>query len=292
MNCIIVYYYAVFRDILRNLFLYFKIRFKYTSFKFLRNSSITNIEYDLGLFYSLLKNKPWLGFNNLYDYVTYKNCKKLNFSLIDGKILLKSQEDYYLYRHNKLFFLLNKYFNFEDSVIELGCGFGYNLFSLSLHNNNNSSLFYGFDFSLNGLSAANDIKKFYAIENVFFDTLDLSLTFTHKKSFFQNKQIFTYYCLEQLNNNIDHVIDNLILCNPKLVIHIEPTREIYRTNNLLDLNSYLYSLAMDYPNRILDCLRHREKLGLLKILEVSVQKYAPTVRNFPVFIAWCPVKLS
>ena len=89
-----------------------------------------------------------------------------------------------------------------------------------------------------------------------------------------------------------YVIDNLILCKPKLVIHIEPTREIYQLNNLLDFNSYLYSLAMAYPSKILDCLRFREKLGLIKILEVSSQKYAPTVRNFPVFIAWQPVSLS
>jgi hypothetical protein len=101
--------------------------------------------------------------------------------------------------------------------------------------------------------------------------------------------VFTYYCLEQLHRELSVIIENILRARPAVVIHIEPTREILRYSSLLDINSMVYSRAMDYPANLLSTLRSYADKGRIAIDSVMRLGYAPALRNYPALVVWRPI---
>jgi SAM-dependent methyltransferase len=279
-----LYLALVAKDFFRNILLYVKRRLIKRA---IRSVTLTRHEYDEGAWQSIFAERAWESFDSLEDYVCAKNDSRKIVCLIDGKISKVTAGEYYRFRRDNLATLLSGWVDAQQELIELGCGYGINLFSL-IGTAAQPKYMVGMDVSEKGLTAGGQIAGYFNIDNVEFLNIDL-LDVNHKNmAIINGKTVFTYYCLEQLGNYMDQVLDNLIKAKPKRVIHIEPTREILDPSILLDLNSIIYSHSMDYPSTLIAGLKAREEVQELKILKIEKRVFAPTLRHYPAFIVWEP----
>jgi hypothetical protein len=271
------------RLLARNLFKLF-LRF---SLARVRNPTVTKKEYEEFAWASVLSSKEWERFESIDDFVTKRNDLRRRVCLVDGKVDYLTTHAYYTYRKKTLRYLVEPYLKEGTGIVELGCGWGFNLFSLADSIQKPTTML-GMDVSHNGLQAGRQVSEKFGVP-VDFKHIDL-LDDTHPNwKEIKSRVVMTYYCLEQLANYMDRVISNLIKAGPELVIHIEPTRELSNPLNLLDFNSLVYSRARDYPGNIVSTILNKQDLGLVKVEKVQKKRYAPSLQNYPVFIVWKPV---
>ena len=173
-------------------------------------------------------------------------------------------------------------------LVELGGGFGANLFALALGEKKWNRLI-GLDISQNAIQAGREIASHFALpQQISFDRIDIikgsDSTFRHLRG----RPVLTYYCLEQLKHDTRIVIENILQAGPSRVIHIEPTFELLHLSSLKDMVTYLYIVRKDYQNNLLSTLKEYERKGKVKVVMVQRLYYAPTVRNDPTLICWEP----
>ena len=111
--------------------------------------------------------------------------------------------------------------------MELGTGYGYNLFSLSL--NHPDWTFKGFDISPNGIAAGREIADHFGLsDKVSFGRIDLTDAADPSLAEIEGETAFTYFCIEQIPYDVRKVVENIIAAKPKRVINIEPTTRAAR----------------------------------------------------------------
>lgn len=277
--------YLITKEIVRNILLLIKRRVVKRA---IRNMDLTRLEYEEGAWQSVLTKKPWEAYESLEDYVCEKGNNKNITCLINGVVARMKVCEYYTFRRDNLVSLLSCYAGGADEIVEVGCGYGLNLFSLRTVTTPFRCIA-GMDISQTALEVAKNITAHFGLNEIKFFPLDLLDDKDANLEQVKGKVVFTYYCLEQLGNYMNKALDNLIRARPKRVIHIEPTREVLNPASLLDLNSIIYSLAMDYPSNLVYCLNSRQQAGMLNICKMEKLIYAPTIRHYPALIVWEPV---
>jgi hypothetical protein len=169
-------------------------------------------------------------------------------------------------------------------IVEVGCGPGLNLFSLSL--TNRWDRLEGFDISENAIRAAREASQHFGLSHIDFGILDLTNPVSDNFERLRGKTVFTYYCLEQLKYSTRIVIDNLVKAGVRRVIHIEPATELLRLWSPADWLTYLYITRMDYQDNLLHTLEEVERSGLIRIVDKKRLGYAPTCKNDPMLVCW------
>jgi hypothetical protein len=248
-----------------------------------RGNEIVNDEYDQGNWKSVLDERRWEKVSSLVDYVV-PPIDSTRLAKIDGQIGRLTTRDYYRFRLKKLQQLVEAHSTGEDELVELGCGWGVNLFSLALAGRWRSLR--GFDVSPNGVRATNEAAAHFGVESVHAEQLDLTALDHHGFRKIEGATAFTYLCLEQLKYSTRPVIDNLLESGVKKVIHFEPAPELFSRWRLGDLANIFYLTAHDYQNNLLSTLRMLEKEGRLRITAVSRLNFSPRAVNDPTLIAW------
>jgi hypothetical protein len=173
-------------------------------------------------------------------------------------------------------------------IVELGTGYGYNLFSL--HHSHPDWTLKGFDISPNGITAGREIADRFAIsDKISLDRIDLTDASDPNLAAIAGKVVLTYFCIEQIPYDVRKVIENIIAAKPKRVINIEPTTELLELFRPRDLVSLFYIRSVDYQTQLFTTLNELERQGRIRIVARERMPFAPSINNDGFLYCWEPI---
>jgi len=228
-------------------------------------------------------------FTNLSEALYYllKITPQSFLFLFDKKIYFTENNDQFwdfIYSEVKIY--LSQYLSIDDTLVELGCGWGRNLlFAFKMNLCKNAI---GGDFSKDGLNLGNSLKKQFELPINFFhfDYYSPSTEFLYK---LKDTIVFTHNSIEQISYLPEKSILALIKSQPRVVIHLEPIFEHQNENTLLSCIWKRYIEINDYNRNLLTVLKRFEKQGLLKIIDEKPHALGLNAFNPCSFIVWVPV---
>jgi hypothetical protein len=245
-------------------------------------------EYDRGYWADVLARRSWERFRDLDEYVVGTE-PGTRVAKVENRIVAIDQQEYYRYRRDMLRRVMTEWADEPEELVELGCGYGLNLFSLA--GTERWRRLTGFEISSAALEAAKLIRAHFGLESRL-DFAPLDLLDLRHPSFARlaGRTGFTYYCFEQLKHSTAAALNNIRVSGMRRVIHIEPTPELWGWWPPADAVSRLHSWSRDYQDNLLATLRGLEARGQVRILEVRRLFYAPAVRHDPTLICWEPAE--
>ena len=251
-----------------------------------RTSDVVDSEYNSGTWGRVLQERSWLRAPTLEHFLVGDDLAR-RLAKVDGQIVRLSSRDYYRYRIGALSELIARHAGPAVSLLELGAGFGYNLFTLSL--DPRWQRLRGLDISPNGIEAGRQIaNQFRLSDRVTFDRIDLTDPDDPGFADLAGATIFTYFCLEQIPHLVETVIDNILRARPARVINIEPAVHMLRLTEPRDFASRLYIESMDYQTRLFKTLDMLDNVGRIRILARERMEFAPTLHNDGLLHVWEP----
>jgi hypothetical protein len=255
-----------------------------------RTHEVVDTEYNAGEWKRILGERAWLRANTLEQFLIEENDAP-RLAKVDGQIVRISTRDYYRYRIGALSELISRHAGGARSLLELGAGFGYNLFSLSL--DPQWSSLRGFDIAPNGIEAGRQIAtRFDLSDRVSFDRIDLTDAGDPRFEQLAGTTIFTYFCIEQIPHAVEAVVENIIRAKPARVVNIEPAVDMLKLSDPRDLTSRVYIQSMDYQTRLFKLLDTLDSRGRIRILARERMAFAPTLHNDGLLYAWEPRQQS
>jgi hypothetical protein len=170
-----------------------------------------------------------------------------------------------------------------QTVVELGCGYGYNLWHLA-NNFENKISWRGGEYSQNAINLASmfDLQKSHDIEVKYFNFYD-----SKAYQFLSNCKppigIFTSHAIEQLPDAAT-VFKTLLEYreNIQAVFHFEPVYELY-DQTLLGMLRRSYTEANDYNRNLLSEL---QKMSNIKICNIDINILGSNPLNPTSVIHW------
>jgi SAM-dependent methyltransferase len=252
-----------------------------------RDRGKVDAEYHSGHWARVLNDRAWEKAPDLGGFLTRRNDSQI-VAQIDGRARKMTSEDYYRYRLQALADLVRRNLGEQSRLVELGCGFGYNLFALSLAFPDRE--FRGFDLSANAVEAARQIARHFGLSaRMRFDVMDLTDGSAAGLAELEGNDVLTYMCLEQIPYDIRRVVENILSGRPRRVLHVEPTNEMIEWSKPLDWASYVYLKSVDYQTELFRVLEQMSAAGELKLEEVGRVGFSPTVHNQSFFARWSSV---
>ena len=254
--------------------------FKYFFFKYSRDAVLVKQQYNDTTFKKIFNEKIWLQKKKLSDYLFRQQGSGIFF--LENNIYRSKINEYYKFRFKSINNLISKFCDTKE-IVELGCGAGDIVFNLIL--SKRYKKVYGYDISKYGINSAKNISKhFNCQKNCKFDILDLTKNI--KKINFKNKTVYTHYCLEQLKNKTEKIINNLIKTNLKKCIHIEPSLELLNKYKLSHICTKLYIKQHGYLDNLIDILEKLEKQKKIRIIHKKLIFYSPNLSNIAHVVVW------
>lgn len=251
-----------------------------------RTGDVVDSEYNSGAWDRVLNKRAWIG-KPLEEFLAGQSDSP-RLAKVDGQLVRIATKDYYKYRIRALSELMTRHAGDATSLVELGCGTGYNLFSLSL--DPRWTRLCGFDIAPNGIEAGRQIAGHYGLDGrVSFDRIDLTNANDPQFSQLAGATVFTHFCIEQIPYAVDAVIENILRARPKRVVNIEPAIDMLNLSDPRDLASRVYLKSVDYQTRLFALLNELERKGRIRILARERMAYAPTLHNDGLLYAWEPL---
>ena len=168
----------------------------------------------------MLNQRAWLGGRTLEEFLIGQSTEP-RLAKVDGRIVRITARDYYRYRIGALSELIARHAAEATSLLELGAGYGANLFSLSL--DRHWSKLRGFDIAPNGIEAGRQIASHFKLDDrVSFDRIDLTDANDPHFSELAGGTVFTYFCSSRIPYAVEAVIENIIRSKPARVVNIKP----------------------------------------------------------------------
>lgn len=251
--------------------------------KRVRNRNQVSIDYDQGAWSNLLNEKLWKRHDSLESFLR-RNSHVDVVSKVNRKVYQIDYATYFDYKVNVLNQSLKIFFDQDKPLVELGAGYGENLFWLTTLNE--WSFIKGFEISNSGLQVFDEIKNHYDVKKCDLGHIDFTDSNSEAWSELKDNQVFTYFSFEQIKYDTETSIRNLINAGVKRVVHIENTYELLDDRSLADIVNKLYIYKMDYQDNLLRTLTKLEDEGLLKIIHKQRLLFSPTLRNDPTLICW------
>jgi SAM-dependent methyltransferase len=243
-------------------------------------------EYDEGAWKRVRSQRRWEQAPSLTAFLV-GNDQSLRVARVDGRCVRIRTEDYYRHRIEALAGVMRPHVNANEELVEIGCGYGTNLFSLSLAGTWPRLI--GLDISENGIATAREIAAHFRLDGrMTFDRLDLTRGDDPGFRHIGGKTAFSHFCIEQVPYSVEAVVRNILNAKPRRVIHIEAAPELLRLWSPRDLLNYLYLRSMDYQTQLLSMLEKLEREGLIRIVERKRTAFAPTIHNDGFLIVWEP----
>jgi hypothetical protein len=251
-----------------------------------RTQDKVNSEYDGLHWQKILSRKAWLDAKSLPDFVIFPDQNQ-RLRKVDGKILRISAKQYYRYRLSALGELIARHADGAKRIVELGTGYGYNLFSL--HHSHPDWTLKGFDISPNGITIGREIAAHFGItDKVSLDRIDLTDPTDPNLAAINGEVVLTYFCIEQIPYDVRKVIENIIAARPRRVINIEPTTELLDLRYPRDIISLLYIRSVDYQTVLFSTLDRLEREGRIRIIARERMPFAPSINNDGFLYCWEP----
>lgn len=244
-------------------------------------------EYDMGRWSKVRENAAWIDEQDLRHFLINDRSRAQSGELVArvaGAARRISVSDYYEYRVEAFAELLERFFAKDSSMVELGCGYGYNLFSLAV--SWPQARFYGFDISPNAVQATQRIAEHFGLKDrVQADLLDATDGRHPNFEKMRGNNLFTFFCIEQIPYDVSKVVENILMHRPNRVVHAEPGTALLKWWKPRDWPDFLYLRSVDYQNELHNVLLKFERQGRLRILGASRMPFAPTLQNTGLFIA-------
>jgi len=232
----------------------------------IRTQDIVNLDYDLG---SWNKDPSVLNFESRApndnvgeDIIVNYNDKHIKCNL--GKfeksynaMLLKLLDDYK-----------------GESIVEMGCGLGPNLYLLHKVGFKNLK---GYDLSENAITRAKEYSEKNNL-SIDFETHDLNLPF--RKNMIDDKIVFTHHCLEQCGLFMPNILNNLVNGRPKIVVNFEVD---YHSSSL---RVKKYMDFQGYQNNLVSELQKLENQNKIEITSIERLPLSYNVFNIASMIIW------
>jgi SAM-dependent methyltransferase len=244
-------------------------------------------EYDRGYWTDILRARRWESCRSLDEFLNpaeagWRVCK------IDNRFVRARSSDYYRERNLRLCRLLEERTERGTDLIEVGAGYGANLFALASSPHWRQLI--GLELSETGVAAGRAIAQHFKLsDRIRFERADLTNLSETARDTLSGRVAFSYYCFEQIPRDTESAIRNLLAARPRRVVHIEPVAELLRWFAPKDLVNYAHILANDYQRSLLRTLRGFSAQNELRILEVERLYYAPGIRHDPALVAWEPL---
>lgn len=252
----------------------------------LRDSSRVSSEYHSGHWARVLEGRVWERATSLEEFLVGAR-KHSVVAKVDGKFCRLGCDEFYRYRLGALAQVARAALGEEGDIVELGCGFGYNLFALALAFPGRR--FIGLDVSSNGIDAARAIANHFGLDDrMQFETLDLTRADDPNFALLRGRAAFSYFCIEQIPYEIEQVVTNILAAGPCRVLHVEPTVEFLSLWRPKDWANYFYVKSVDYQTRLFGVLCGLEQRGLLRVRETGRIPFAPTIQNDGFIAVWEP----
>jgi hypothetical protein len=251
-----------------------------------RTADVVNSEYNLLIWQRVLTARAWTKTNDLSEFLIPPNSAQ-ELRKVDNQICRIAAQDYYRYRAKALGELIARHAG-SNRIVELGTGYGYNLFSL--HLDHPDWTFKGFDIAPNGIATGREVAAHFGLsDKVTFDRIDLTDASDLNFAAINGEVVFTYFCIEQIPYDVRKVVDNIIAAKPKRVINIEPTTELLNLANPRDIVSFLYIRSVDYQTQLFTTLDEYERQGRIRILARERMPFAPSIHNDGFLFCWEPI---
>jgi SAM-dependent methyltransferase len=248
-------------------------------------------EYDVGRWSKIRENAAWNDERDLRRYLINDRTNAQSGQLIAkvaGSARRVSVNDYYEYRVEAFAELLGRFFARDSEIVELGCGYGYNLFSLAV--SWPQARLHGFDISPNAVQATQEIADHFGLKDrVTADVLDATDGKHPNFERLRDRNLFTFFCIEQIPYDVGKVVENILAHRPRRVVHAEPGTALLERWNPRDWPDFLYLRSVDYQNELHSVLTEFERQGRLRILESARMPFAPSLQNTGLLIAWEPL---
>ena len=251
-----------------------------------RTADVVNSEYNLLVWQRVRAARAWTRTNDLSEFLIAPNTTQ-ELRKVDNQICRITAEDYYRYRTGALGDLIARHAGPSEQIVELGTGYGYNLFSL--HLNHPQWTLKGFDIAPNGIETGREVAAHFGLsDKVVLDRIDLTDGADPNFAAIKGEVVFTYFCIEQIPYDVRKVVDNIIAARPKRVINIEPTTELLDLANPRDIVSFLYIRSVDYQTQLFSTLEEYERQGRVRILARERMPFAPSIHNDGFLYCWEP----
>ena len=180
---------------------------------------------------------------------------------------------------------LENYFSNVDNIYEFGCGTGFNLLAASGLFPNKQ--LFGSDFVQSSVDLVNAIgdSKGIPLSAEIFDMMNPNSNYKIKN----NSGVFTFGSLEQLASKTDNMLDYLISQNPQIVVHTEPTIELYDDNNLSDFLAIKFQGKRGYTEGFLPKLQRLHEQGKIELIKVKRLCFGSLFMEGYNLIVWKPL---
>jgi hypothetical protein len=181
--------------------------------------------------------------------------------------------------------LFEKYFSKYDTIYDVGCGSSYNLIELCRRFPDKKV--YGFDFVQSSVDIVNDLSKHHGFNtegrlfNMIEPDFDVQLN--------DNSVFFTSGAIEQIASKFDNLIDFLLEKKPDLVVHIEPTYEVYDQSLLFDYLAAKFHRKRGYTMGYLPALQKLEAEGKIEIIKIKRLNFGSLFMEGFTNIIWRPL---
>jgi hypothetical protein len=250
-----------------------------------RTQDKVDSEYNLLHWQKILADKAWVKAKDVGEFLSRPDTSE-RLKKVDNQILRVSDKKYYQYRIGAWGNLIARHCD-DKEIVELGTGYGYNLFSL--HLSHPDWILKGLDISPNGITAGREIAdRFGLSDRISFDRIDLTDASDPNFAAIAGKVVLTYFCIEQIPYDVRKVIENIIAAKPKRVVNVEPTIEMLNLAHPRDLVSLLYIRSVDYQTQLFSTLDELERQGRIRIIARERMPFAPSINNDGYLYCWEP----
>lgn len=164
-------------------------------------------------------------------------------------------------------------------IAEFGCGTSFNLVALAKRFKH--TLMHGYDFSPAAVELAELIRKELNL-NVYGHLFDM-MNPPEDRALQGGFGVFTFGAVEQLASKFQPFIEYLIAQSPRIVIHIEPTIELYDPANEVDALAIRFHVKRGYSVGLLPYLQSR-----VNVLDVQRTYFGSLMHEGYSVIVWKP----
>jgi hypothetical protein len=189
------------------------------------------------------------------------------------------------YFYTQIMDVLGKHLTSDDTLVELGCGWGRNL--LYALDKGLCRRAIGGEYTEEGQKFGQLIAKQFDLPLVIkpFDYYKPAPEFMKS---LKDTVVFTHNSIEQISYLPEETIKIIATNQPKAVIHFEPVYEYRTKDTMLHYMWKKYTEVNDYNRNLLTVLKKLEQQGLLNIVEERKHSLGLNAFNPGSYIVWQP----